>query len=98
MPRFGLYDLSDGMRVVDLQSDFLGDLGTRLVAPLIALNQCPSPAKYLNPVFTLENGPYALMIQSMAAVPVSVLGALIGDLSAEQDQINRALDMVFQGL
>lgn len=97
MARFSVHDLPGGVRVVNLQSDFLDWAGTRVVAPLVPLDQSPPPARHLNPVFTLEGGPFVLIVQSMAAVPASSLGAAIADLSDHQDEITRAVDMVFQG-
>ena len=97
MPQFSLHELQGGQRVVNLQSDFLDFLQTRLVAPLQPSGKGPTPAKHLNPVFTLQDGEFVLIIQSVAAVPVVALGHSIGDLSAERDKITRALDMVFQG-
>ncbi|MEW5424373.1 CcdB family protein [Amorphus sp. 3PC139-8] len=97
MARFSVHRLSDGVLVVNLQSDFLDWLDTRLVAPLIPLDKSPPPARYLNPIFSLDGDQFVLIIQSMAAVPTSALGATIADLSPQQDEITRALDMVFQG-
>ena len=70
MPQFSLHELQGGQRVVNLQSDFLDFLQTRLVAPLQPLGKGPKPAKHLNPVFTLQDGEFMLIIQSVAAVPV----------------------------
>lgn len=97
MARFSVHDLPGGGRVVNLQSDFLDWLDTRVVAPLVPLDQSPPPAEYLNPVFSLDDGQFVLIMQSMAAVPTSALGSVVADLSAAQDEITRALDMVFQG-
>ncbi len=97
MARFSVHDLPGGGRGVNLQSDFLDWTSTRVVAPLVPLDQGPPPASHLNPVFTLEGGPFVLIVQSMAAVPASSLGAAKADLSDHQDDITRAMDMVFQG-
>lgn len=97
MARFAVHDMRGGGRAVNLQSDFLDWLNTRLVAPLVPLVQVPLPAKHLNPVFSLADGQYVLLIQSMAAVRATDLGAAVADLSGERDAITRALDMVFQG-
>ncbi|MFX4299223.1 MULTISPECIES: CcdB family protein [Roseobacteraceae] len=69
----------------------------RVVAPLVPLDQSLPPAKYLNPVITLDGKQFVLIIQSMAAVRVALLGSAVGDLSDHQDEITRAIDMVFQG-
>lgn len=97
MARFSLHDLPGGGRVVNLQSDFLDWVDTRVVAPLVPIDQGPPPAKHLNPVIVLDDGQFVLIVQSMAAVRASALGPATGDLSEHQDVITRAVDMVFQG-
>jgi toxin CcdB len=97
MARFSVHDLPGGGRVVNLQSDFLDWANTQVVAPLVPLDQSPPPAKHLNPVISLDGGQFVLIIQSMAAVRASLLGPAVGDLSDHQDDITRAVDMVFQG-
>lgn len=97
MARFSLHDLPGAGRVVNLQSDFLDWADTRVVAPLVPMDQSPPPAKHLNPVVTLDGEQFVLIIQSMAAVRASALGPAAGDLSDHQDEITRAVDMVFQG-
>ncbi len=97
MARFSVHDLRGGGRVVNLQSDFLDWADTRVVAPLVPLDQSPPPAKHLNPVIALNDGRFVLIVQSMAAVRASALGPTVGDLSNHHDEITRAVDMVFQG-
>ncbi|SUZ33501.1 Toxin CcdB [Roseibaca ekhonensis] len=97
MARFSLHDLPGGGRVVNLQSDFLDWADTRVVAPLVPVEQGPPPAKHLNPMITLDDGQFVLIVQSMAAVRASALGPAVGDLSDHHDAITRAVDMVFQG-
>lgn len=97
MARYSIHDLPGGGRVVNLQSDFLDWADTRVVAPLVPLDHGPPPAKHLNPVFALDDGPFVLVVQSMAAVRASALGHAVGDLSDHQDEITRAVDMVFKG-
>jgi toxin CcdB len=96
MARFSLHDLPGGSRVVNLQSDFLDWADTRVVAPHVSVDQSPPPARHLSPVITLDGGQFVLIVQSMAAVRTSVLGPAVGDLSGHQDEITRAVDMVFQ--
>jgi toxin CcdB len=61
------------------------------------LAQSPPPARYLNPVITLDDETFVLIVQSMAAVRAAALGPAVGNLSGHQDEITRAVDMVFQG-
>lgn len=97
MARFSVHQMPGGSLVVNLQSDLLGWAETRIVAPLMPLNQSPPPAKHLNPVIAIDGTQFVLIIQSMAAVRTSALGAAVGDLSEYHDEITRAVDMVFQG-
>ena len=97
MARFCVHDMPGGGRVVDLQSDLLDWADTRVVAPLVPLDQSPPPVKHLNPLIVMEDGEFVLIVQSMAAVRTSSLGPVVGDLSGYQDAITRAVDMVFQG-
>ncbi len=97
MARFSVHELPGAGQVVNLQSDFLDWAETRVVAPLVPLDQSPPPAKHLNPVITLDGDQFVLIIQSMAAVRASLLGPAMNDLSHRRDEITRAVDMVFQG-
>lgn len=97
MARFSVHDLSGGGRVVNLQSDFLDWTETRVVAPLVPVDQGPPPAKILNPVVDMDGRRFILVMQSMAAVRVGSLGPVVGDLTEHQDAITRAVNMVFQG-
>ncbi|MFO8127384.1 CcdB family protein [Yoonia sp.] len=81
MARFSVHEMPGGGRVVNLQSDFLDWTETRVVAPLVPFDQSPPPAKHLNPVISLDDGQFVLIVQSMAAVRTVALGAAVGDLS-----------------
>ena len=47
--------------------------------------------------FSFQGRDHVLLTQSMAAVPVAVLGREVASLADQSDEITRALDMVFQG-
>ncbi len=98
MARFDVYRMhgTDGF-LIDLQSDYMDWITTRVVAPLVPLERAPMQGKHLNPVFPIDGREYLMVTQSMAAVPTNALGEVISNLSAQQDAITRALDMVFQG-
>jgi len=82
---------------VDVQTDLLENLKTRVVVPLLSLDAAPIPAKRLNPVFELEGKAFVMATQFMAAIPVSVLKEPAANLSPHHDEIVAALDMVFHG-
>lgn len=83
--------------VIDVQTDLLDGLTTRIVVPLLPEADAPLPASHLNPVFDLPGGRHVMMTQFLAAVPTALLGPVRADLSSEADRITRALDMAFQG-
>jgi toxin CcdB len=96
--RFDLYRNPDGKGyLLDLQSDLIGGLNTRVVAPLIPLADAPRPARRLNPVFDIADGQLVMATQFMAAVPTRELRERIGSLADQHDAIMNALDMIFTG-
>jgi toxin CcdB len=98
MARYDVYPSPGGAGfVVDVQTDLLDGLATRVVAPLLPVETAPKPAKLLNPVIDIGGEAHVLVTQFLAAVPTRSLGKPVGDVSARSDEINRALDMVFHG-
>ena len=65
--------------LLDIQSDLLDTLKTRLVIPAIKLAE-QKPITHLNPVFEFEQQQYLLVVQEMAAIPVNNLGAKVTEL------------------
>lgn len=86
-----------GPLVLDCQADLLNDLNTRLVVPLMPLNDAPVPAARLNPVFEIEGQSLMMATQFVAAIPVRELSERIASLADEQDAIGNALDMLITG-
>ena len=87
---------SDGY-LLEVQSDLLDGLNTRVVVPLIARAKAPRPATRLNPVFTIEGGEYVMMTQFMAAVPTTILKTPRGNVKDDFDAFTAAIDMLIQG-
>jgi hypothetical protein len=80
--------------VVDLQSNLLADLGSRLVAPLQRLART-NPAELIDelmPVLLVEGEEFVLFTQEAAAYPVKGLGKAVADLSAQASVLVGALD------
>jgi len=85
--------------LLDVQSNLLGGLDTRMVIPLRSLKHFP-PVKLptqLSPVFNIEGQDCLLETPKMAAVPERVLKVPVTSLADEQDRIVAALDFLFQG-
>ena len=86
-----------GGYLLDVQTDLLDGFSTRVVVPLMALKDAPSPAERLNPVFEIDGKKVVMLTQVLSAVPLGILDVRVGELSSERDRITAALDMVFQG-
>ena len=83
--------------LLDVQSDILSGLKTRVVVPLLPKSTAPSPAQRLNPVFSVEGQELVMATQYMAAVPEGELRSEVASLGEKQDEISAALDMLFLG-
>ena len=83
--------------LLNVQSDLLSDLNTRLVVPLMSRSFAPKPAKRLNPTFELNSETFVMMTQFMAAVPTGILKNSAGNLDSEFEKITAAIDMIMQG-
>lgn len=98
MPKYDVYPNPSGDGyLLDVQTDLLSDLNTRVVVPLLPKSNAPKPAARLNPVFDIDGGSVVMVTQFMAAVPVGILKSQVCDLSDEFDQITVATDMLMQG-
>lgn len=80
--------------VIDLQSNLLGDLGTRLVAPLQRLNSVNTAEiiDELMPVLTIGGEEFVLFTQEAAAYPVKGLAHAVADLTFQSAALTNALD------
>jgi len=83
--------------LLDVQTDLLSDLNTRVVVPLLQTSVAPKPAARLNPVFEFNGEPLAMVTQFMAAVPTSILKSPVGKLDEEFERVTTAIDMLMQG-
>ena len=95
---FGLYADTTPF-LLDVQSDLLDGLGSRVVVPLRSLEQFASvrlPVR-LMPVFKIEEANYLLETPKIAAVPRHILKDPVVSLAGDQDKITAALDFLFQG-
>lgn len=97
MARFDLYRAEGPGYLLDVQTDLLDGLNTRVVVPVLPADRAPKPAQLLNPVVAIEGEDHVLVTQFLAAVPLSHLKLPAGTLRSQADDITRALDMVFQG-
>ena len=85
--------------LLDVQSDLLEGLDSRMVIPLRSLRAFPKVklSTRLTPIFTIKGEDCFLETPRMGAVPLRVLKAPVTSLAQEQDPITAALDFLFQG-
>lgn len=98
MARFDIYCNEGGSGyLLDVQSDLLDGLNTRVVVPLLPCAEAPQPAHRLNPVFAVEGNRVVMATQFMAAIPTAELRSAVANLEEQQHEISAALDMLFLG-
>jgi len=98
MARFDVYPGMGGSGyVLDVQSNLLEPLNTRVVIPLLSKRDAPKPAERLNPVFRIGRKDHVMVTQFLAAVPSSQLGQAIDNFAQYQSEITAAVDMLTHG-
>ena len=98
MARYDFYRNTEGKGyLLDVQSDLLDGLSTRVVIPLMPPNIAPVPGRRLNPTFAIDGKNHVMVTQFMSALTASELPGAEGNLSMHHDVIVAALDMLFQG-
>jgi toxin CcdB len=104
MARFDLYNnpsaKSKGKSpyLLDVQSDHLGSLMSRVVIPLTLVSGNYTPSKVaqdLAPLIEIGGEKFLLETPFLGAIRTSELGVAIGSLKAEQGRIVAALDRLF---
>lgn len=85
--------------LLDVQSELLQDLETRMVIPLRSLRHFPEVAlsSRLTPVFTIDGEACLLETPKMGAIALRALKSPVASLAQSQDQVTAALDFLFQG-
>lgn len=84
--------------LLDLQSDLLGPLATRVVAPLFRAKSAEPPARTLMPRFEIDGQAVVLSTPELAGVSRNQLGSRVGTLAQHRDEIISALDLLFTGI
>ena len=84
--------------LLDVQSNFLESLETRIVIPLslLSLFQNREIAK-LTPTFKIEGKDYLLLTPQMASINRKQLGSQVSDLSNKHHEILSSIDFLITG-
>jgi toxin CcdB len=104
MARFDVYanpgvHASTTPYLLDVQSNLLDGLDSRMVIPLRSLDRFAKvklPIQ-LTPVFNILGKDYLLETPKMGAVPQRILKDCVASFSDDQARIAAALDFLFQG-
>jgi toxin CcdB len=104
MPQFAVY-LNKNLRsrwvfpmLVDVQSELLDDLDTRIVIPLVKRAGFTSfPLGLVMPTVELDGEAYLLMTPQLAGVSQFDLGAHAGSVAAHSRAISAAVEILFRG-
>jgi len=93
-PRASMFPL-----LLDVQSDLLASLSTRVVVPMTTAKKLGrKPMARLNPTVKVDATEYILVVQELAAIPVTALGKRVASLAARRDDVIAALDLLFTGV
>jgi toxin CcdB len=85
--------------LLDVQTNLLESLGTRVVVPLCNLTQLEGkPVRTLMPVLEIEGDSYVMLTPQLAGIRRSQIGPLVADLTAQRDRILAALDILITGI
>ena len=84
--------------VIDLQSDLLDGLATRIVAPLYPVKDGRSGISRLNPILLIEGKSYYLAIQEMTALRIKSVGERVASLQDQRPEIIAAVDLLVTGV
>ena len=101
MARFDVYlnpDKSEQLFIpfyLDVQSDHIKGLQTRIVVPLWRAGELVSGVEQLSPAFEVAGQSVVMDTPSLGAIPVSALAKKVDSLASEQIQIQNALDTIF---
>ncbi len=85
--------------LLDVQSDLLDSLSTRIVVPLCKPDVLSGkPAERLNPVFEVDGRRMVMLTPELAGVSRKTLGERVANLAAERLSIIAALDLAITGI
>jgi toxin CcdB len=105
MPQFSVYKNKNPKTrstypyLVDVQSDLLSDLGTRVVVPLVKrTTSTKKPIKDLTPVVSVDGQDFVMMVPLLAGIARSELGTPVGSALQHRGEVIAALDFLVTGI
>jgi len=83
--------------LLDVQTDLLNNLTTRVVVPLISASAIDKTAKHLNPHFSVKRSKVVMSTAELAGVTINILGDKVCSLKEHRNEIIAALDFLITG-
>ena len=85
--------------LIDVQSELLSALETRLVIPLIRIEEMDRRSiRNLNPLIMIGGKKYLAMTQQMAAIPKGILGNIGETVEFSRGEILNSIDFLVTGI
>ena len=84
--------------VLDIQSDLLDILPTRIVVPLIRAEQFRNRIHRLHPEFLVDDQRLIMVTTEAGVLPRGSLGPSVASLLSRRDEIIGAIDMLITGI
>jgi len=98
MAQYDVYSnpFGDGY-LLNIQTDLLDHLNTRVVIPLLPVANAHKEAGALSPRFEVDQHSCVLATQLIATIPASCLKTPVSNIENKFAEITGALDFLFQG-
>jgi toxin CcdB len=85
--------------LIDVQSDLLSDLGTRVVVPLIKRSALTKkPIKNLMPAVRVDGQEFIMMVPQLAGIAAKELGTPVASAAEHRGEVVAALDFLITGI
>lgn len=84
--------------LLDVQSDLLEGMDTRVVVPMRLASAVQRPVARLNPVFQVAGAKVIMDTPQLAGIPAHLLKKPVDSLRSESFVIQNALDFLFSGV
>jgi len=83
--------------LINVQSEVLSELNTRLVIPLCNKKNINKEIKILNPIIEINSVEYICLTQQMASIQMKYLGKVILEIDDLRSEILSAIDFSITG-
>jgi toxin CcdB len=105
MPQFSVYKnknpktRSSYPYLVDVQSDLLSDIGTRVIVPLVKRTTSgKKPINNLMPVVSVDGQEFIMMVPLLAGISTGELSTPVASLVQHRGEVVAALDFLITGV